>query len=209
MATVTMPTMTRLADWDWGWFRRELRARADYLIRDRRIRGRIDPSDLVQETILRAMDAAEAAEAACRATSPVERLAWLSVILNNVAVSRLRHNFAQRRDVRKELCEQRLAEIKRAFDDSACVWLANIEGRASPPDDALALKEEKAALADAIDSLPEREQQVMRLRCIDHLTIAQIADQLRITPGAAAGLIRRAEGRISKKIHREDSGEST
>ena len=48
--------MAGLEKWDFEQFRKELRLRADFLIRDPRLHGRFDESDLVQETLLKAID---------------------------------------------------------------------------------------------------------------------------------------------------------
>src|SRR5581483_4564149 len=75
-----------------------LRLRARHLQLDPRLRSRFDESDLVQETLLRAHTNREQ----CRGESEGERLAWLQVILERVALDHLDKAHAQKRDVAAE-----------------------------------------------------------------------------------------------------------
>ncbi|HEY7424366.1 MAG TPA: sigma-70 family RNA polymerase sigma factor [Gemmataceae bacterium] len=185
--------MTRLDDRDLEAFREHLRSRAVWLLRDPRLRGRFDESDLVQETLLRAIDPKTFP---CEAKTREAQLAWLISIQNHLAVDHLRKHFAQRRDVRKEVREQQLKTLRRDLDESAAMWMSLFVTQGASPSEQAAVDEEKRLLLQAIAQLPERERLIMQLRLDEDLTIAQIAQRVGLTPGSVAGLIRRAEQRL-------------
>lgn len=186
--------MAPFDDWDFEEYRLELRQRAVWLLRDPRLQGRCDQSDLVQDTLLKAVDPETAP---CRGSTRGERLAWLIAIQNRLAVDRLREHFAQRRDVRKEVQEQQVASLRQHLDDSTAGWVARLAAASPTPSEQVVAQEEQQMLRQAIDRLPEREAAVMRLRLHDGLSIAEIAERLQISPGSVAGLIHRAEQRLT------------
>ena len=75
-------------------------------------------------------------------------------------------------------------------------------------DDGYAAVEEqlspRAALATALDRLPEHERQALELRVIDDLPYDQVAEQLAIEPAAARLRVSRALRRLSLATSRED-----
>jgi RNA polymerase sigma-70 factor (subfamily 1) len=188
--------MAGLEKWDFEQYRKELRLRAGFLIRDPRLQGRFDESDLVQETLLKAIDPDTPP---CKGTTPEERVAWLLAIQNNLAIDRLRQHFAKRRDARKELREQQLKALRRDLDESTAVWVSMFVAHSPSPSEQLMAWEERQLLRRAVEQLPQRESAVMRLRLDEGLTIAEIAERLQLTPGSVAGLIRRAEQRLTPK----------
>jgi RNA polymerase sigma-70 factor (subfamily 1) len=182
--------------WDFEEYRKELRLRAGFLIRDPRLQGRFDESDLVQETLLKAIDPQTPP---CLGQTPEERVAWLLTIQNNLAIDRLRNHFAQRRDVRKELREQQLQALRRDLDESTAVWVSMFVAHSPTPSEQLVALEEQQSLRRAVEQLPDREAAVMRLRLNEGMTIAEIAERLQLTAGSVAGLIRRAEQRLTPR----------
>jgi RNA polymerase sigma factor (sigma-70 family) len=188
--------MAALNDWNFDDYRHELRLRANWLMRDVRLQARFDQSDLVQDTLVKAVDPETPP---CQGRSREERLAWLLAIQNHLAVDRLREHFAQRRDVRKDVREQQVAALRQHLDDSTAMWVSLFVAHNPTPSEQVAAQEEQWLLQQAVEQLPEREAAVMRLRLNEALSIAEIAERLRLTPGSVAGLIRRAEQRLTQR----------
>ena len=188
-------------DWNFEEYRHELRQRANWLLRDVRLQGRFDQSDLVQDTLVKAVDPQTPP---CHGQSREERLAWLIAIQNRLAIDRLREHFAQRRDVRKEVREQQIVALRQHLDDSTALWVSLFVAHSATPSEQVAAQEEQWLLRQAIERLPEREAAVMRLRLNEGLSIAEIAGRLGLTPGSVAGLIRRAEQRLTPDVNAQE-----
>src|SRR4051812_26262153 len=92
-------------------YHRHLYDRAHRLRLDPRVRVVFSESDLAQETLLKAADAAEGP----RGTSDRQRLAWLERIQNNLLMDKYEEHFAQKRDVRRD---RHLASFRQALEDS-------------------------------------------------------------------------------------------
>src|SRR3954453_10962428 len=128
-------------------FRNYLRFLAEIKL-DRRLRGRIDASDIVQETLLRAY----AAWDTFRGNDSEQRVAWLRQILMRNILHALRDARCAKRDVSRE---QRLDGI---LDDSSRrieQWLAADE---QSPSEAVQQAEELFKVAEAVYQLPEAER---------------------------------------------------
>jgi len=123
---------------------------------DRRLKARIDPSDVVQETLV---------EATRRLPQylnnrPMPYYAWLQLLaMQKLADLHRRHVQAARRSVRRE--EPGLAGLSGA---SAVRLAARLAGSVSSPGRAILHEELQSLLQAALARLGRREQQVLRLR---------------------------------------------
>jgi RNA polymerase sigma-70 factor (ECF subfamily) len=160
-----------------GWLRR----RAAVLL-DGRLRGKVDPSDVVQETLLKAVRHADQ----WRGRTEEEWRAWLRRILANTLADLVRRFLAgQKRDVDLELSLEQAVEQSSARLEGL---LAN--GTAAPEDEA-AHNESLLWLAEALAALPADQQQAVRLKYLHGLSVGAIAGRLDRTRAAVAGLLRR------------------
>ncbi len=186
--------MADLSGWDLERYRRLLRAQAQRLRIDPRVRVRFDESDLVQKTFERACDPATPP---CRGQADGERLQWLLAIERNLLRDAYDHEQAQRRDARRDQREQDLQRLGQALSDSSLAWdgIVPPDGLPSPSEQA-ARREELDGLEARVRSLPDRERTAIRLRYQEGLTIAAIAGRLGLTPGAVSGLLRRGAERL-------------
>lgn len=188
--------MADLAGWDVERYRKLLRAQAQALRIDARIRIRIDESDLVQKTFERACDPATQP---CRGTSDGERLQWLLAIERNILYDAYDYEQAQRRDARRDQREQDLHAMALALSDSTVAWEGVLPPAAlASPSELAVRREELERLGALLQSLPPREREAMLLRHREGLSIAAIAERLDITEGAVSGLLRRATERLSE-----------
>ena len=147
----------------------------------RRLRGKVDPSDVVQQTLLQA----HRNLGQFRGRSEAELAAWLRRILaRNLA--RLLRDFARaKRDV---AAERSLEAALEASSARLGDWLAAAQ---SSPSDRAARDEDAVRLADALAGLPAPQREALVLQHWQGLSLAEIGDRLGRTPAAVAGLIKR------------------
>jgi RNA polymerase sigma-70 factor (ECF subfamily) len=148
---------------------------------DPRLRGKLDPADLVQQTLLRAC----AALPELRGRSPEAVAGWLRTILARTLADTVKHYHRDRRDVKLEHSLQ--AELDRSSSGLAG-WLAADQ---TSPSQAAQRNEELLRLADALADLPEPMREVVLLKHCRGRTLQEIADQLGKSVPSVASLLRR------------------
>lgn len=149
---------------------------------DRALRGRVDPSDIVQETQLvvskRIFDFLE--------RRPTTFKLWLrGEAMQQVAMQYRRHVKADRRSVQRE-CQ---------VTDASSVLIAR-KLLSGTPSKIVARKEMAERVRGLIEELPENDREILLLRYIEELTNAEAAELLNIDPGTA----RKRHGRALKKL---------
>jgi RNA polymerase sigma-70 factor (ECF subfamily) len=159
----------------------------------RRLQGKADASDVVQEAFL----------GACRdfpqfrGTTEKEFLGWLRQILAHLLANLVRHyHGSQRRDVRLE--RQLAAELDQS---SQALDRGLVNPRSSPSEQAIR-REQSVLLAEALGRLPEEFRELLILRHLESLTFPEVARRLGRTvdsvkkqwPRALASLKRVLEG---------------
>jgi RNA polymerase sigma-70 factor (ECF subfamily) len=148
---------------------------------DSRLRGKLDPSDLVQQTLLRAY----AALPEVRARSPEALAAWLRKILARTLADTVKYYHRDRRDVN---LEQSLHEDLNRSSTNLAGWLAADQTSSSLT---AQRNEELLRLADALAELPEPLREVVILKHCRGQTLQQIADHLGRSVPSVASLLRR------------------
>jgi RNA polymerase sigma-70 factor (ECF subfamily) len=154
---------------------------------DGRLRGKLGASDLVQETLLQAQLKFDQ----FRGGSEKELLGWLRAILHNQLIDAGRRYLdADRRQVGRE---RALA----ATDNSGAM---PIPEQAPSPRAELIGREESAALAQALERLPEEYRQVILLRSWDRLSFAEVGERMNRSEAAAGKLWARAIERLQQEL---------
>ncbi len=133
----------------------------------RLLRGKMDPSDVVQEAFLEA----HRSFGRFRGTTEAELLAWLRQILASRLADTIRHYNAKRRDVRIE--RQLAEELKRSSEAASA--LAQL---GSSPSKHAVRQEEAARLAAVLEELPPGYREVILLRQVEGLSFAQVAERM-------------------------------
>ena len=134
-----------------------------------RLQGKVDASDIVQETFLEA----HRNFPRFRGTSEGELVRWLRQILAaNLADLLRRYLGAQGRDVRLE------REIEDAFDRSSVLLDRGLVAQQSSPSQQAARREQAVLLADALDQLPDDYRDVLVLRHLEGLTFPQVSSRM-------------------------------
>jgi RNA polymerase sigma-70 factor (ECF subfamily) len=148
---------------------------------DPSLRGKLDPADVVQQTLLRAC----AALPEVRGRMPEVLAAWLRKVLARTLADTVKHYHRDRRDVDLERSLE--GDLDRSSSGLAG-WLA---GDQTSPSRAAARNEELLRLADALAELPEPQREVVLLKHCRGWTLQQIADHIGRTVPAVASLLRR------------------
>jgi RNA polymerase sigma-70 factor, ECF subfamily len=148
---------------------------------DARLRSKIDPADLVQQTLLQATPAV----VSLRGRGQPVVAAWLRRILARVLADTLRHFEADKRAV--ELERSLEADLDRSASGLAG-WLAADD---TSPSERAVRNEELFRLAAALEALPEAQREVVVLKHLRGRTLQEIAEETGRSVAAVAGLLRR------------------
>ncbi len=155
------------------------------------MRGKADPSDLVQEVGL----AAHGNIADFRGETPEEFAAWLRGILSNVLAMQVRKYLGTgKRDPR----------LERALDQglaSASGFLhSELAADITSPSQQFARNEAFLQLAEGLEGLPEHYRQVIVLRHVEDLPFAEVARQMDRTVDSVEKLWVRALAQLKQTI---------
>jgi RNA polymerase sigma-70 factor (ECF subfamily) len=160
------------------------------------LRGKLDPSDIVQETILKAHVNKEQ----FRGRTNAELAAWLRRILANQLTDAARRFGSVGREMERE------RPLEEAVDESAArleAWLVLDTPR---PDQRAAHHEDLLRMARALAQLPEDQRLALELKYLQGLSLEDIAKQIGRSKGAVAGLLHRGVIglRATMQEHREE-----
>jgi RNA polymerase sigma-70 factor (ECF subfamily) len=132
----------------------------------RRLQGKVEAADLVQETFL----AAHRDFARFRGTTEGQFVRWLRQILAGNLADLVKHYFnARRRDVR---LERQLAD---ELDRSSRVLTQSLVARGSSPSQHAVRRELAVYLANALQTLPAEYGEVIILHHLQELTFPEVA----------------------------------
>ena len=153
---------------------------------NQRLRRRMNPSDLVQDTML----AAHRDFGKFRGNTEREFLGWLrQILINSLHHAVETHLKAKKRDIR---CEISIEQISAALDRSV-VNFANVLADSGPsPSTAMRKREGAVALADQLAKLRPQYRDVIVLRNLQGLSFDEIAERMDRKAGAVRMLWLRA-----------------
>ncbi len=157
----------------------------------RRLQGKVDPSDLVQETFLEAHRHFDRFQGA----SEGELVSWLRQILAaSLANLVRRYCGTQRRDVGLE------RELAAELDRSSRCLDGGLVARQSSPSDRAARREQAVLLAEALGRLPDDYREVLVLRHLEELTFPEVARRMGRSVGSVEKLWIRALARLRRSL---------
>lgn len=147
----------------------------------RKLQGRLDPADLVQQTLKDAFEKRDQ----FRGSSEAQLAEWLRIILAN--------NLAE--VIRREGRQMRTPDLERslsvALEDSSSrleVWLAADQ---SSPSERAMKNEQLNRLADALARMPDLQREAVILHHLQGLKTAEVARQMERSEASVSGLLRR------------------
>jgi RNA polymerase sigma-70 factor (ECF subfamily) len=150
---------------------------------DRRVASRIDPSDIVQETLAHA---ARRMDEYFRDRAIPFR-SWLrQVAKERVIDAHRRHIIAGRRSINRE------SRADERPDASAGELVGRLEANDTSPSNRLWREERHERVMAALAALPPRHREVLVMRYLEQRATDEIADALGITPGAVKARLLRA-----------------
>jgi RNA polymerase sigma-70 factor (ECF subfamily) len=142
------------------------------------LRGKVEPSDVVQQTLLRAYEKREQ----FRGQSREELLAWLRQILLHQLAEQARRFGTEARDVARERALEGLG-------DSSSGLAGGLAASQSSPSQRLARKEQLARLAEALACLPADQRRAVELHYLQGLPVAEVGQRLGRSRAAVVGLL--------------------
>jgi RNA polymerase sigma-70 factor (ECF subfamily) len=160
---------------------------------DPRLRGKLDPADVVQQVLLRAV----AALPSLRSADPPVVTAWLRTILASELTDVARHYDRDRRAVGRE------QSLDAALDRSASGLAAFLAADQSSPSRRAARNEDVLRLADALAELPDRVKEAVVLRHCQGWPLGRIAGRMDTTVPAVASLLRRGLEQLRSRLAEE------
>lgn len=145
------------------------------------LRAHMDPSDVVQQTLLEAQQAL----AQFRGTSDAALAGWLRQILARNLADAARAAGRAKRDVTRE------RSLEQALDESSARLEGCLAADQTSPSEHAVRAERLAQLAEAIAALPEPQREAVVMRHLEGLSLAAIAERLGRTEAAVVGLLQR------------------
>jgi RNA polymerase sigma-70 factor (ECF subfamily) len=155
---------------------------------DRRVQGKADPSDLVQETLLKAHQNF----ATFRGSTEQEWITWIrQILVNNLADLHRRFSLQARRVEREQSLEAMSEKSSRSLHEL-------VSARGSSPSQSAQRRELGVILADALAGMADDDREVVVLRNLRELEWKEIATLTGRSPDAARMLWARALVRVGK-----------
>ena len=156
---------------------------------DRRLQGRVDPSDVIQESFI---DAARRLPEYAKNPS-IPFFVWLRRLTGQRLMEQhRRHLGAQARDASRDV-----SLYDGAFPEATTADLtANLFGEFTSPSQAVIRIEQKKRLQDALESLEPIDREILVLRHFEQLTNGEVCEVLSIDKSAASKRYIRAMERL-------------
>ena len=156
---------------------------------DRRLRGRVDAADVVQDAFVEAT----AHRAEYFRTPALPLFLWLRGVVGNKLLEVHRHHLATHmRDAKRE----RPINAPRPPDDTTAALCEHLTAGLTTPCAAAARGEVRTRLAEALDRMDPTDREVLAMRHFEQLSNAEAAQLLGIQERAAAKRYLRALERL-------------
>jgi RNA polymerase sigma-70 factor (ECF subfamily) len=161
---------------------------------DPRLQAKLDPSDLVQETLLQALQLLDRFQH----RSDAELAAWLRQILAHKLAHAVRDLGRTKRDVGRE------CSLEAALEQSSARLEAWLVAEQSSPSQQAQRKEQVFRLADALGRLPEAQREALTRRYLQSWSLEDIGQHLGRSPTAVVGLIKRGLKQLRLLLHESE-----
>lgn len=157
---------------------------------DSRLRGKLDPADLVQQALLQAHLALDG----LRQRDDATLAAWLRRILARTMTDAVRHYDADKRALDRE------RPLEDDLDRSASGLAAWLAAEQSTPSQRAVMNEDVLRLGQALTELPDNQREVVVLKHLQGWTLQQIADHTGRSMPAVVGLLRRGLENLRSRL---------
>ena len=144
---------------------------------DRRLAGRVDPDDIIQEAYLAAAQRLEH----FRANSGLTAFGWLRAVAHQTLIDvHRRHLGAEMREAGREVA------IDHCYATTSASLVLQLAGSMTSPSRAAMRAEISAQLEQAIEGMDALDREVLALRHYEELTNSEVAEALGIEANAAS-----------------------
>ena len=164
---------------------------------DPHLRGKIDLSGVVQQTLLEAFRAGPLLAGAADAP----KAGWLKRALTNNLADELRKLTTARRGGGRE------RSLQAEMADSMSRLERLLPGGASTPSRNAVRQEQMLQVAHALSALPEGQRQAIELHYLEERPLAEVADLMGTTRPAVAGLLHRGLKQLKQRLIQESVAE--
>jgi RNA polymerase sigma-70 factor (ECF subfamily) len=154
------------------------------------LRGKVDLSGVVQQTLLEAYQA----ESRLRGQSEAQIAAWLRRILANNLADEMRKLGAQVRDVARE------RSLEAGLEESSYRLEAWLAAEQHSPSQQAIHNEQLLHLADALGQIPEDQRRALEFHHLQGKSLVETAAELGRSKGAVASLIFRGLEKLRKLL---------
>jgi RNA polymerase sigma-70 factor (ECF subfamily) len=161
---------------------------------DPRLKVKLDPSDIVQETLLKAHQARDQ----FKGQSEAEMAAWLRSILVNTLTDSLRRYQTGGRDIAQE------QSLQAAVEASSMRLEAWLVAEQSSPEEQAVRQEQLLHLAEALAQLPDDQRTAVELRHLKGCKVAEVAQQMNRSKEAVAKLLLRGVAKLRQLLNERD-----
>ncbi len=159
----------------------------------RRLRGLLDPSDLVQQTLLRAHRSAETA----RGADDVQRAAWLRKILDRTVLDEVR------RAGRAKRGHGPGRSLLASVDEASSRLESYLVSAEESPSQVVLRHERLMGLAQGLEGLPDDQRRAVELHYLKGRSLAEVAREMDRSKPSVAGLLRRGLRDLRRRISPE------
>ena len=164
---------------------------------DRKIRQRVDASDIVQEAMVEANR-----RLATYLENPIMPFrVWLRQIAKDRVIdAHRRHHVSSKRSVDRE----QAMVAPGGFDRSTVELVAHLCDGERTPQEAAVMNEMMRRFEDAIEEMEDVDREIVMMRHIEQLTNSEVAQALNLSEAAASMRLLRATRRLRKKFGTND-----
>jgi RNA polymerase sigma-70 factor (ECF subfamily) len=157
---------------------------------DRRLRPKLDPSDVVQQTLLQAHQIRHQ----FRGTTTGEMAVWLRQILTRTLLHCVRDLHRARRDVGRD------RSLQAAINESSARFEHRLVAEQSSPSQQVVKMEEILELANAVAGLPDGQREAVVLYYFEGCSLGEVAERLDRSESAVGGLLHRGLMRLRQGV---------
>jgi RNA polymerase sigma-70 factor, ECF subfamily len=157
-----------------------------------RLRGHLDPSDIVQQTLLKAHEKHDQFQG----TTDHELRGWLRAILARSLVDAARGHRRRHGDA--------IRSLEAALDESSARLEAILASDESSPSQKAMRAERFVELTTSLRQLPDDQRTALELRYLRGMSVAAVADQMGRAPVSVTGLLYRGMRALRQSMTHAD-----
>jgi RNA polymerase sigma-70 factor (ECF subfamily) len=159
------------------------------------LKGKLDPSDVVQDALVKALQHLDE----LRGRTEAELAAWLRQILATTLANLARDWGRGKRDAGREV------PLEQRVHDSSARLEAVLAADQTSPSLAASRNEGLLRLAAAVEALPDAQRDAVTLYHLQQWPLDRVAEHMNRTPAAVAGLIKRGLKQIRTALADESN----